>query len=206
MLKHDLFQNIQKSKKQILTVTKYWDKSTTLQILWEVQTKYPQVFFGIWENRIQSLEEKQIPREHVHFIGNIQSRKISEIVKHCSVIHSLASLKHAQKIEYQQTPTKAFIQIQLDPKKQIGIPHSELQNFLSVCASYKYLDIIWISGMGSLEFSESIKRKEFQKLIKLRNDYIPNWLISAGTSRDYILALEEWVDIVRIGQKILTDL
>lgn len=206
MLNHEVLQNIQTSQKHILAVTKYWDKETTMQILTEIQTKYPDVFYGIWENRVQSLEEKQLPREYVHFIGNIQSRKIPQIVQYCSVIHSLSSHKHAQKIEKLWLPTKAFIQIQLDSQKQVGISPSELPIFLKVCHDYKYLDIIGISGMWSGVFSEEKKKQEFQKLRELRDIHIPNWLISAGTSRDYLIALKEWVDIVRVGQKILTDL
>ena len=80
-------------------MTKYWDKETTKEILTEAQEKYNNVFLGIGENRVETLENKKLPREHTHFIGNIQSRKIKKIVECCSTIHSLSSLKHAQKIE-----------------------------------------------------------------------------------------------------------
>jgi len=59
--------------------------------------------------------------------------------------------------------------------------------------------------MGSGEVQESKKRKEFQQLLSLRETYIPEGLISAGTSRDYEIALDMGIDIVRIGQKILTE-
>jgi len=201
MLNHSVFQNIQNAQKHILVVTKYWDSKTTKDILDHVESKYAEIFSGLWENRIEQIINKNLPREKLHFIGNIQSKKIPEIVKYCSVIHSLSSLKHAQKIESLWIPTQAFIQINLDPEKDIGIPESELWNFLKVCKEYKNLEIIGISGMGSGDFTEATKRKEFQKLIELRDTYIPHWLISAGTSRDYEIALEEWVDIVRVGQK-----
>jgi len=201
MLNAKVFDSVSLHKKYILIVTKYWDTQTTEQILTKVQENYPGVFFGIGENRVESLIEKKIPRQHMHFIGNIQSRKIPQIVQYCSVIHSLSSLKHANKIESLWISIKAFIQINLDPEKDIGISESELWGLLQSCNTYKSLEIIGISGMGNGYFSEEEKRKEFQKLIKLRNTHIPHWFISAGTSRDYEIALELWINIVRVGKK-----
>lgn len=85
---------------------------------------------------------------------------------------------------------QAFIQIKLDTEKNIGISESELPDFLQACKNFKYLEIIGISGMGSGSFEVQEKIAEFQKLITLRDTYIPHGLISAGTSRDYEIALK----------------
>jgi len=199
MLNTEVFKKIKKSSSQILIVTKYWDKEKTLSIYQEAQKSYPEILFGLWENRIETIVEKSLARNIVHFIGNIQSQKIAQIVKYCWVIHSLSSLKHATKIENIWFPVQAFIQIKLDPSKNIGISEDTLWYFLQACRDFKNLKIIWISGMWEWDISESEKREEFKKLISLRDTYIPNGLISAGTSRDYEIALEEWIDIVRIG-------
>lgn len=204
MLNPQVFKNIQQANKQILIVTKYWDSEKTLEILWEAQEKYPDVFFALWENRIESIIQKNISRDTIHFIGNIQSQKIWDIVKYCSVIHSLSNIKHARKIENIWQEISAFIQIQLDEDKNIWISEFELWNFLKICGDFKCLKIIWIAGMWSADCSQQEKRDEFQKLISLKNKYLPKWLISAWTSRDYELALDEWIDIVRVGNKALT--
>ena len=172
MLNSWIFQKVFKANKQILLVTKYWDTETTTEIFSLAQKEFWCVIFGLWENRIEQIREKNIPRKNMHFIGNIQSQKIPDIVKYCSCIHSLSSLKHAQKIEKQNLTVQAFIQIQLDPNKNIWI---------------------W----------EEEKREEFRKLVSLRKTYIPKWSISAWTSRDYDIALEEGIDVVRVGSKIL---
>ncbi len=203
MLNTQLFKEIRTVNKKILLVTKYWDEVTTKELFQAAQSKFWDIIYGIWENRIEQIIEKNIPREHMHFIGNIQSQKIPDIVKHCSHIHSLSSLKHAQKIENQDLKISAFIQIQLDQGKNIWIPEWELWNFLQSCNSYENLRIIWISGMWSGECSDEEKKEEFKKLVALRNTYIPNWFISAGTSRDYKIALEQWIDIVRIGTRLV---
>ncbi|MCH8519046.1 alanine racemase [Candidatus Gracilibacteria bacterium] len=203
MLNQEVFKNIRSSGKKILVVTKYWDTNTTLDIIGNCKKQYDDIWLGLGENRIETIREKLLPREKTHFIGNIQSRKIPEIVKYCSYIHSLGSLDHAKKIEKQGIPIQAFIQVRLDDTKSIGIEESELGDFLKICRSFHYLTIIGISGMGSIEAGEQEKRNEFGKLIFLRNTYISDGYVSAGTSQDYKIALEEGVDIVRIGNKAI---
>ena len=201
MLNTEVFKNIKASQKQILIVTKYWDSEKTSDILKEWENNYSDIFYGLWENRIEQIQEKNIAREKIHFIGNIQSKKIPDIVKSCSTIHSLSSLKHAAIIERQWLDIVCFVQIQLDTEKENGISGDELWSFIETCKDNKYLKIIWISGMWSNDISDKWKREEFQKLIKLRDTHLPEWLISAGISIDYEIALEEWIDIVRVGQK-----
>lgn len=204
MLNETLFQEISLHKKQILVVTKYWDKEKTFDILSEVEKNYSDIFFGLWENRIEHIQQKDLPRGKAHFIGNIQSRKIPEIVKYCSTIHSLCNIKHAEKIEKLGEKTSAFIQIKLDANKNIGIREWELWEFLEAVKDFKYLKIIGISWMGALDKDDKEKREEFQKLLSLKEKYIPHGKISAGTSRDYQIALEEWIDIVRIWEKSIS--
>ncbi len=198
MLNLQVFNTVQKAKSSILVVTKYWDREKTQHILNESLDHYHDIFLGIWENRIEDITSKSLPREHVHFIGNIQSQKIWDIVKYCSVIHSLSSLKHALKIDNQWLPISAFIQIKLDKNKDIWISAENLAYFLQACSEFKNLSIIWISGMWAWDVWEEQKRQEFKTLVSLRDKHIPNWLISAGTSRDYEIALNEWIDIVRV--------
>lgn len=204
MLNTQVLQEIQKSWKKILIVTKYWDTIQTATILQEIKQNNTNTIIGIGENRIESIIQKKLPREDVHFIGNIQSKKIPEIVKHCSVIHSLDSLKHAHIIEKQRQPTGVFIQIQLDAEKSIWVTPHQLWWFVEACNKLHFVQIIGISGMGRWEFNEQQKRSEFQLLTSLRDSHLPDWHISAWTSRDYMLALEEWIDIVRVGQKAIT--
>lgn len=99
MLNAEVFRNVQQAHKKILIVTKYWDTTKTENILKEAQKDYCEILFALGENRIERIQEKNLQREHVHFIGNIQSRDVVYIVRYCSCIHSLASLKHAHKIE-----------------------------------------------------------------------------------------------------------
>lgn len=52
------------------------------------------------ENRPDELMVKAeaLPDAQWHFIGNIQSRRISDIVRYATLIHSLTEIRHAEKI------------------------------------------------------------------------------------------------------------
>jgi uncharacterized pyridoxal phosphate-containing UPF0001 family protein len=60
------------------------------------------------------------------------------------------------------------------------------------------VSLIWFSAIWKSEFTREEKEAEFDLLINLRNKYLQNWFVSAGTSLDYEIALEKGIDIVRI--------
>ena len=57
--------------------------------------------------------------------------------------------------------------------------------------------------MWAWTFTKPEKQQEFDLLKKLRDKYLPWKLISAWTSRDYKIALENNIEVIRIGSKIL---
>jgi len=190
-------------KTQILVVTKYFDVDTTNTYIKEFQ-KFRQYIIWFWENRIAQIIEKKLPREDLHFIWNIQSKEIKKIVEYCSYIHSVWNKKH---YEYksntlQKKKVKIFLQVQLDLDKNIWFQENDIKNLLFEKIEDEYIEIIGISGMWIAEFSREEKIQEFQYLRDIRDKNIPKWKISAGTSRDYKIALEMNIDIIRIWKKL----
>ena len=203
----NVIEKINKSGAQLIAVTKYFDPQTT-QDLWK-QIKDESCFLALGENRIHEIIDKKLPREDVHFIGNLQSKKIKEIIKHSATIHSLCDLNHAIMLNKEiQTinPTekyRVFLQINISEESQkSGILSKDFALFLKEVQKLKNLNILGISAIGSGEGNKTEKRKEFKKLNELRDDFLPNKEISAGTSKDYEIALEEGIDIVRVGQAL----
>ncbi len=204
----EIFEKVERAGSRLVLVTKYLNAEDTRAILENVHysprcaPSQPVVcnFWGVGENRMDQILEKNLPREMVHFLGNIQSRKISEIAKTCSVIHSLCSLEHANLFSRQPMPPSVFVQVNISraPQKQ-GIFPEDLGDFVTELKKLP-IEILGISALGAEEFTRSEKQAEFRRLKILRDQFLPGKKISAGTSLDFEIALEEGIEVVRIGR------
>ncbi|MCF7906018.1 alanine racemase [Candidatus Gracilibacteria bacterium] len=202
-INREVLKKVRLSGKKLLAVTKYLSAEDTHDFL---QNVYPQYTFcaGIGENRIEKIREKALPRNKVHFIGQVQSRKIPDIVHYTSVCHSLCHAEHARlfdkNADRENVRMGVFLQVNIsrEPQKS-GVLPEELGSLIVAARSCDHLDILGISALGVGEYTEKEKRKEFRELCALRDTFLPDKEISAGTSRDYCIALEEGIDIVRIG-------
>lgn len=202
-----LLDTVNSANAQLLVVTKYWDAKDTQVIMDKLKNE--RCVFGWGENRINSLKDKASLKKSFNFIGRLQSRQLPVILEHCWIIHSLDNLKHAKKIDQLMGDKKkpsvdVFVQVNTsgDPAKG-GISADDLPSFLEIVFRLKNINIIGLSSMGWGDFLETEKREEFRQLVDLRNKYLSYGLTSAGTSRDYHLALEEGIDVIRVGKGIV---
>ncbi|NVP17528.1 alanine racemase [Candidatus Gracilibacteria bacterium] len=201
-----ILEKIKDSDSRILVVTKYLNKEDTLETINFMEENYIEILEGFGENRIEGLYEKELDREITHFIGNIQTKQIKDIVKLASIIHSVDDVKQILKME--EICSKAdlwvqiFLQINVDPTKPGGIKPEKIPEFLKLIGEMENVSLIGFSAIGKSEFTREEKEAEFDLLISLRNKYLQNGFVSAGTSLDYEIALEKGIDIVRIGSAL----
>lgn len=201
-----ILEKIRSSDSKILVVTKYLNKEDTLETINFMEENYIEILEWFWENRIEGLYEKQLDREITHFIWNIQTKQIKDIVKMASIIHSVDDVKQILRME--EICSKAdlwvqiFLQINVDSTKPGGIKPEKIPEFLKLIWEMENVSLIWFSAIWKSEFTREEKEAEFDLLISLRNKYLQNWFVSAGTSLDYEIALEKWIDIVRIGSAL----
>lgn len=196
----EIFKKVELAEAKLLAVTKYFSPAETEKLFQSLSHEAVVLAFG--ENRIVQIRGKNIPRAQLHFIGNVQSRAIPDIAARCSVVHSLCSVKHAALFSQQENVPAVFIQINISGEEQkSGIAPEDLKQFLSDIDSL-HLEIQGISAMGVREYTEIQKRQEFKNLRDIRDMYLPGTKISAGTSHDFEIALEEGIDIVRIGRAL----
>ena len=202
-----LFEDFKKSNSKILAVTKYWNIEEIKNFFSSLEEKYFDLIIWLWENRVNSLKEKNLDRQQTHFIWNVQTKEIKYIIKYCDTIHSIDNEKHIKKIddicEKSDTWMKIFLQINLDKSKPWWIDVSEIPKFIKLIDNCENVSLVWFSAIWKAEFTKEEKINEFRILKELRNKYIPNWLISAWTSRDYEIAIEEGIDIVRVWQALV---
>ncbi len=197
-----ILEKIKNSESRILVVTKYLDKKDTDEVVLFMEKNYFDIIEWFWENRLEWLKLKELDREKAHFIWNIQTKQIKEIVKDCLVIHSVDDVKQILRMEEicgkADLWVQIFLQINVDSTKKWWINSDKIPEFLKIIWDLENVSLIWFSAIWKSEFSIQEKEAEFDLLISLRNKYIPNWFISAWTSLDYEIALEKWIDIVRI--------
>jgi len=201
-----LLENFRGTDSKILAVTKYMEKEDTLEVINDLEENYIDILEWFWENRLESLIEKDIGREKTHFIWNIQSKQIKNIIKYAWVIHSIDNIKHLKKLEdicgKQWNWIQVFLQIKVDESKPGWVNIEKIPEFLDLIWKMENVSLIWFSAIWKAEFTREEKEAEFDLLINLRNKYLQNWFVSAGTSRDYEIAIEKGIDIIRIGTKL----
>ena len=161
------------------------------------------------ENKIQEALEKwsdiknDFPLIQLHMIGKLQTNKVKYAISIFDYIHSLDSLKLAEKIckeeIKQKKKLKIFIQVNIGQESQkSGIQIDELRNFYEVCSKKLGLNII---GLMCLPPDNQDVTKYFSKISELKNELNLKDL-SIGMSNDYLNALSYNSTFVRIGSKI----
>ena len=192
----------------VIAVSKYVDAE-------EVKLAYDAGFRDFGENRVPDLIEKarllsdSCPDIRWHFIGNIQSKKIKELMglRKLYAIHSVDNLKHLRMIgERAVEPVKIFIQVNTSGEHQKGGVHSidEVDLLIKEISHFPYLFFEGLMCMASLGSSLDQAEHSFIKLADIAKKVstaVPIKL-SMGMSGDYPRALKHGAHFVRIGSKI----
>jgi PLP dependent protein len=152
----------------------------------------------VGENRAQDLEAKAEahPEFRWHFIGQLQSRKVKQILPHVELIHSVASDSALRQLEKHGTPdTKILVEVNVAGEAdKAGIAPEELGEFIARCP-------VTVTGLMTMPpFAEDAEasRPHFAALKRLAGEHGLEEL-SMGTSQDYRVAAEEGATIVRLG-------
>lgn len=167
------------------------------------------------ENRIDVLKAKvkQLPQDiEWHFIGNIQSRKIGDIVACSSMIHSVGALDKIDKIDTASLLQDKAIQFLL----QVNISQEEVKSGFTSTAVVEAMELalgcqkakcVGLMTMAPFGAEEDELRKIFSELRLLRNELASRFdcplpELSMGMSNDYQIALQEGATLVRVGSAI----
>ncbi len=154
------------------------------------------------ENRAQQLEAKQAahPDARWHFIGQLQSRKVRQIVPLVELIHSVASDSALRQLE-RHAPPDFEILVEVNVAREdgkAGIDPDELPAFLERAP----VRVTGLMGMPPFAEDPEASRPHFAALRELAAAHdLPR--LSMGTSQDYVVAVEEGATIVRLGSVLL---
>lgn len=166
-----------------------------------------QKHFG--ENKIQEALNKWTtvksvnPEIKLHMLGKMQTNKVKYLIPLFDYIHSLDSLKLAEKIASEQIKNKKniqiFIQVNIanEPQKN-GVDKNYLENFYKECKENFKLDII---GLMCLPPVNEDPEKYFLELKQIASNLSLEKL-SMGMSNDYLKAAKYGSSFLRIGSNI----
>jgi pyridoxal phosphate enzyme (YggS family) len=153
------------------------------------------------ENRAQELEAKAEAHPDVrwHFIGQLQSRKVKQILPYVELIHSVASDSALRQLERHGTAeTEILVEVNIAGEEgKAGIAPEELPAFLERAP-------VRVGGLMTMPpFSEDPEdsRRHFAALRELASEHGLTRL-SMGTSQDFAVAVEEGATLVRVGSRL----
>ena len=155
-----------------------------------------------------------------HMIGHVQSRKARLVANHFALLHSLDSLKLAQRLNRFAAEGKHVLPVLLEfnvggeesksgweatDESQWNVLLPEIAGVLSL----PHLRVHGLMTMPPLGTEPEDSRQFFLRLRKLRDHLTTqfpeaDWHeLSMGTSADYLVAVEEGATLVRVGTAIV---
>ena len=193
--------NSEKYNPNIIAVSKTFKIEHILPLI-----EYGHQHYG--ENKVQEAIEKwsSIKEQNnsikLHMVGKLQTNKVKYAVKIFDYIHSVDSLKLAERISIEQKKVqkkpKIFIQVNL--AKEIlksGVSVENIEELYIFCKKNE----LEIKGLMCLPPFEEDSERFFLQLKKLKDKFnLPD--LSMGMSHDYLKAIKHHSSYVRIGTKI----
>lgn len=150
----------------------------------------------------QVLRVKKFATANFHFIGHLQRNKVKEILPFCTLIHSVDSIKLAEKISEEaikiNKQQEILLQIKTDKQKEYGFKMNEIKTALPQIMKLKN---IIVKGLMTISAPDEEPREIYRQMKRL-NEELGLSELSIGMSNDYKIAVEEGATIVRIGRRL----
>lgn len=175
------------------------------------------------ENRAQGFSEHSealadLADIHWHFIGHLQTNKVSKVVGSASLVHSVDSIRLLECLDNRARRTKSepvpvLLQVNVSGEQQKhGFEPAGLDAALRFAERLEHVTIQGLMTMGPLEASEETQDEVFTRLrtcheellVRSEGRYQGDQL-SMGMSQDYRSAIRQGATMVRIGSAIFQE-
>ncbi|MGM9539357.1 YggS family pyridoxal phosphate-dependent enzyme [Anaerovibrio sp.] len=171
----------------------------------------------IGENRIQEAKEKfeTLDRDVTwHLIGHLQTNKAKQAVKIFDLIHSIDTLHLAEAVDKAAAAIgkvqKVLVQVNLaQESSKSGIYEDEMMELLHKVDEMKNLQLMGLMCIApNYEDVEECRplfakmRKIFDRVKEISWQTANIKYLSMGMTHDYIIAVEEGANVVRVGTGI----
>ena len=167
------------------------------------------------ENRVEELEEKVAALGHDgvrwHMIGHVQSRKAPRLVGLADLIHSVDSLKLAQRLDRDGARSDILVQVNTSGEDaKSGFSRQEAVEAVLQIAELPHLRVQGLMTMAPFVDDEAVLRTTFARLrevlddVRRANPHVGAEL-SMGMTNDLRYAIEEGSTMVRIGTALFGE-
>ena len=173
----------------------------------------------IGENRVEELEQKFPIFEGRgaiwHMIGHLQSRKAARAAALADLIHSVDSVRLAQRLDRTlaegEAPIDVLIQVNTSGEAtKGGLPAEEALDGIGRIAELDRVNPIGLMTMAPFTADEKTIRSTFRSLRRLGDEArsisgFEARELSMGMSNDFEIAVEEGSTMVRLGTALLGE-
>ena len=208
----DIKENCNLSKRSVEDVTLIGaSKSQTIE---KIIVAYEEGIKNFGENYLQEAEEKisKLDQDIIwHFIGSIQSRKAKRIAEIFDWVHTIDSLKVAEKLNSSRPKSKgalnACLQLNIDDEEsKSGLKIENLEEIIQKIEALENLKIRGLMVIPKPRDSEEEQRNVFRKVKEIYDSLIKQGhnfdTLSMGMTSDYGVAIQEGATMIRIGTGI----
>ena len=153
----------------------------------------------VGENRQQDLvakHERWGDAFEWDFIGNLQSRKVRQLLPICRLVHSVATDSALEQLGRHGDPaTEVLVEVNVSGEKDKGgVAPSDLGPFIERCP----VKVAGLMTMPPFSTDPESSRPYFARLRELAAQHNLQRL-SMGTSQDWQVAVQEGATIIRLG-------
>ena len=163
------------------------------------------------ENYVDEAEQKidkvRIDKITWHFIGRIQSNKIKKICSLFNWIHTISTNKHLIKIndicKGMDKIMNVCVQINIDNEDNKG--GIALDDYDKFKLNFRDLRYVRLRGIMTIPENKLSSQESFSRMNDLYKKHNDLDTLSMGMSRDFISAIENGANMLRIGQGIFGE-
>lgn len=205
-------QQLAHSQVKIIAVTKYYGVDRLIEA-YDVGLRdfgENKVLDAI--NKIESLPQNIKNNSTFHLIGHLQSNKVKKAVKYFDIIHSVDSLKLAQKIDVEAKAINKCqkILLQVNYAKEESKTGFSVEGLFEAYPEIQKLKNVKIEGLMTMapkSMSENELYALFDGVKKLKFELNSKYEdsieeLSMGMSQDYLVAIKCGSTMIRLGKKI----
>ncbi|MCI5824393.1 MAG: YggS family pyridoxal phosphate-dependent enzyme [Candidatus Gastranaerophilales bacterium] len=208
----EIEQQLAHSQVKIIAVTKYYGVDRLVEAYDEGLRNFGENKVVDAITKIESLSQKIRDDSIFHLIGHLQSNKVKKAVKYFDVIHSVDSLKLAQKIDLEAKALnkRQKILLQVNYAKEESKTGFSVEELFKAYAEMRKLENIKIEGLmtmapksmsegGLYALFDGVKKIKFELNSKYEDSMEE---LSMGMSQDYLVAIKCGSTMIRLGKKI----